>query len=67
MGSHTCALTVIQYDDLVRMADSGSSLGYDKGRGLIFQGTQCRPQFGVGGLIQCGSAVIQDQDLGISD
>ena len=67
MGSHTCDLTVIQYDDLVRMADSGSSLGYDKGRGLIFQGTQCRTQFCVGGIIQCGGTVIQDQDLRLSD
>ena len=66
MGSHTCDLTVIQYDDLVRMADSGSSLGYDKGRGLIFQGTQCRAILRRWHN-QCGGTVIQDQDLRLSD
>ena len=67
MGSHTCDLTVIQYDDLVRMADSGSSLGYDKGRGLIFQSPDCCTEFCIRCVVQCGGTVIQDQDLRLSD
>ena len=67
MGSHTCDLPIIQDDDLVRMADRGGTLGYDKGCGLIFQSTDCCTEFCIRCIVQCGGTVIQDQDLGLSD
>ena len=67
MGSHTCDLSIIQDDDLVRMTDRGCTLGYDEGCGLIFQSTECCTEFCIRCIVQCGSTVIQDQDLGISD
>ena len=62
-GNHT----IIQHNDLICMADGGCSLGYDKGGRILLYFLQCLSELGIGRIIQRRGAVIQNQDLRLSD